>query len=81
MSAGTYSIPAGAADPQSPHAEDELYFVLDGSARFTAGDETVNVNRGDALFVSAGEAHHFHDVTQDLALLVVFAPPQSRLER
>jgi len=30
---------------------------------------------GDVLFVPAGEPHTFHEVTEDLALLVIFVPP------
>src|SRR5262245_14077686 len=28
LSAGIYELPAGGVDPQSPHAEDELYYVI-----------------------------------------------------
>ena len=39
MSAGLYVLPAGAADPQRPHHEDEMYYVIRGRARFRAGHE------------------------------------------
>jgi mannose-6-phosphate isomerase-like protein (cupin superfamily) len=74
LSVGTYSIPAGATDDQAPHAEDEIYHVLSGSGRFTSGDRTVDVAAGITLFVPAEEDHHFHDVTQDMTVLVFFAP-------
>lgn len=77
MSVGTYSIPRGGCDDQVPHAEDEVYVVLGGSAHFTSGEETVSVGCGTSLFVPAGEAHRFHDVTDDLVILVIFAPPYS----
>lgn len=77
MSLGTYSIPAGGVDDQTPHAEDEIYVVTAGRGRFSAGGRTLDVAPGAVLFVEAGEEHHFHDVTEDLALLVVFAPPYS----
>lgn len=77
MSVGTYSIPRGGLDDQVPHAEDELYVVLSGSAHFTSGDDTVSVGPGTTLFVPANEDHRFHDVTDDLAVLVVFTPPYS----
>ena len=31
LSLGLYVLPAGAADPQSPHTEDEVYYVVNGS--------------------------------------------------
>lgn len=76
MSVGLYVLPAGATDGQSPHTEDEIYVVLVGRSRFTAGGATRDVAPGDTLFVPAGEAHHFHDVTDELRLIVVFAPPE-----
>jgi mannose-6-phosphate isomerase-like protein (cupin superfamily) len=74
LSVGTYSIPAGAADDQAPHAEDEIYVVLSGRGAFTAGDRTIDVAPGSTFFVPAGEDHRFHDVTDDMAVLVFFAP-------
>ena len=64
----------GALDTQSPHLEDEIYVVTTGSAQFTSGDETVAVAPGTVLFVPAREDHRFHDITEDLALLVFFGP-------
>ena len=37
MSAGVYVLPTGGTDPQKPHAEDEMYYVLRGRARMQAG--------------------------------------------
>jgi mannose-6-phosphate isomerase-like protein (cupin superfamily) len=77
LSLGTYSIPAGAGDPQQPHKEDEVYLITAGRARFTAAGETVDVAAGDALFVPAGEEHRFSAVTEDLTMVVFFAPAES----
>jgi mannose-6-phosphate isomerase-like protein (cupin superfamily) len=74
LSLGTYSLRAGAADPQSPHTEDEIYVVTTGHAQFTGGEQTVAVGPGTVLFVPAKEEHRFHDITEDLVLLVFFAP-------
>ena len=74
LSVGTYSLRAGAVDAQLPHGEDEVYVVTAGAARFTAGEQTVDVVPGTVLFVPAHEEHRFHDITEDLALLVIFGP-------
>ena len=76
MSVGLYVLPAGGIDGQSPHTEDEVYVVMSGSAKFTAGDESRAVGAGDAIFVAAGTPHRFHDITDELRLVVVFAPPE-----
>ena len=77
MSLGTYSIPAGAEDPQQPHQEDEVYVITAGRARFTAAGESVHVATGHVLFVPAHEEHCFSDVAEDLTVLVFFAPAES----
>lgn len=77
LSFGTYSIPAGQPDPQAPHREDEIYAVVSGRGSFTSGGRTVEVGPGTALFVPAMEPHRFHDVTEDLTVLVFFAPAYS----
>lgn len=76
LSVGTYCLRAGSTDPQSPHGEDEIYVVTAGTGRFTGGDTTVDVSAGSVLYVPAGEPHRFHDITQDLCVLVFFAPPE-----
>jgi mannose-6-phosphate isomerase-like protein (cupin superfamily) len=80
MSVGVYVLPARSTDRQNPHTEDEVYVVLAGKALFTAGDDTRPVERGDTLYVAAGVAHRFHDIDEDLRLIVVFAPPEANAE-
>lgn len=74
LSVGTYSIPAGGVDDQTPHTEDEIYVVTAGRATVVTGSGTATVGPGDVVFVPAGEEHRFVDVAEDLALLVVFGP-------
>jgi quercetin dioxygenase-like cupin family protein len=77
ISAGLYVLPAGASDPQRPHHEDEMYYVLRGRARFKAGDEDREVSAGSVLFVAAEVEHRFYDIAEELAVLVFFAPAES----
>jgi mannose-6-phosphate isomerase-like protein (cupin superfamily) len=76
LSVGSYSIPAGGVDDQTPHTEDEVYVVAAGRARLTSASGDAPVGPGDVIFVPAGEAHRFVEVEEDLALLVVFAPAE-----
>jgi mannose-6-phosphate isomerase-like protein (cupin superfamily) len=80
MSMGIYRIPAGAADPQSPHTEDEVYVVVSGRAVLTVEGERRPVGPGSIAFVAASADHRFVDVTQDLVTLVVFAPAETDTE-
>jgi len=75
LSVGTYSIPAGGLDDQKPHTEDEIYVVQAGHATLVCDSGNAVVGPGAVVFVPAGEAHQFTDVTSDLAVLVLFAPP------
>src|SRR3954451_4494872 len=76
LSAGLYVLAAGGVDRQQPHTEDEVYVVVAGRARFTSGRDTVDVGPGDTLFVPPHEPHRFHDITEELRLLVVFGPAE-----
>lgn len=77
MSAGLYVLAAGATDPQRPHHQDEMYYVVRGRARFRAGDEDREISAGSVLFVPAEVEHRFHDIAEELALLVFFAPAET----
>jgi mannose-6-phosphate isomerase-like protein (cupin superfamily) len=75
LSLGTYSIPAGGQDDQTPHTEDEVYVVQSGRATLVTTSGIRDVGPGSVVFVPAGERHRFTEIGEDLALLVVFAPP------
>jgi mannose-6-phosphate isomerase-like protein (cupin superfamily) len=77
MSAGLYVLPAGGTDRQKPHREDEIYYVVRGRARFKAGSEDREISEGSVIFVAAQVGHRFYDITEELAVLVVFAPAET----
>ena len=77
MSAGVYVLPVGGVDPQKPHAQDELYYVVSGRATVRVGEEERSVQSGSILFVAAGVEHRFHTILEELTLLVFFAPAES----
>jgi mannose-6-phosphate isomerase-like protein (cupin superfamily) len=77
MSAGVYLLPKDAFDPQQPHSEDEMYYIVSGRGRFTCGGEEIEVTAGEAIFVPKGVEHRFHDIAEDMTLVVVFAPPEA----
>ena len=77
MSVGLYVLPAGGTDRQKPHREDEIYYVVRGRARFKAGSEDREISAGSVIFVAAQVGHRFYDITEELAVLVVFAPAET----
>jgi len=80
LSVGLYEMLAGSTDPQKPHTEDEVYYVVKGRARFRSGTEDVPVETGSVLLVRAGEVHAFHALEEDLSLLVFFAPAEGTMK-
>lgn len=72
MRCGTYVLSAGTADTQSPHAEDEVYVVLAGTATVDVDGRRTAVREGSFVYVAAGVEHRFVEVTERLVLLVVF---------
>ncbi|MDP9442677.1 MAG: cupin domain-containing protein [Actinomycetota bacterium] len=76
FSAGVYELAAESDDPQQPHTEDEVYVVLRGKSQATVGAQTVALMPGSLLYVPARVPHRFHDIEEDLAVLVLFAPAE-----
>jgi mannose-6-phosphate isomerase-like protein (cupin superfamily) len=77
MSAGVCVLAVGGTDPQSPHHEDELYYVVRGKARMRVGAESQPVGAGSVIFVEALADHRFYDIREELVVLVFFAPAET----
>src|SRR5687768_12229929 len=76
-SAGVYFLAKGGADPQKPHREDEIYYVIKGRGVIRLGSEDRRVQAGSLIFVPAQAEHRFHSIEEDLTLLVIFAPAET----
>lgn len=63
-------------DPQTPHAQDELYVVISGSGYFVNNGERKPFGPSDVLFVPAGFAHRFENFTDDFQTWVIFYGPE-----
>jgi mannose-6-phosphate isomerase-like protein (cupin superfamily) len=68
---GVYVLVAPEPDRQQPHADDEVYVVLEGSGTLDVGGEPVELREGHAVFVPAGTEHRFSGYEQ-LTVLVIF---------
>lgn len=68
---GVYVLVAPEPDRQQPHADDEVYVVLEGRGVLEVEGESVPVEEGSAVFVEAGADHRFSAYEQ-LAVLVIF---------
>lgn len=77
LSVGLYTLPAGGTDPQQPHTEDEVYYIVEGHGFIRVGQEDRAVETGTIVFVAANVEHRFHTISEDLKILVFFAPAES----
>ena len=76
LSAGLYVLPAGATDTQAPHTEDEIYYVVSGRGMIRVGQADRPIEPGSFVYVKTHDEHRFHSITEELTLLVVFAPAE-----
>ena len=74
MSLGLYVLAAGSTDTQSPHSEDEIYYVVAGRGTIVVAGERRPVRPGSIVFVAKDVEHRFIDIEDDLSILVFFAP-------
>jgi mannose-6-phosphate isomerase-like protein (cupin superfamily) len=59
-------------DRQTPHRQDELYFVVSGSGYVLKNGQRRPFTAHDVIFVEAGAEHGFVEFTSDFAAWVVF---------
>ena len=77
LSVGTYSIPAGGTDGQSPHTEDEIYVVTAGRATLESAGDRAEVRPGTVIYVPAGEVHRFTDIARTWPSWSSSRPPKT----
>jgi mannose-6-phosphate isomerase-like protein (cupin superfamily) len=68
---GVYVLVAPEPDRQQPHADDEIYVVLEGSGVLEVEGASVPVQEGHSVFVEAGADHRF-TAYEHLSVLVIF---------
>ncbi len=76
LSVGVYVLAAGSSDPQQPHTEDEVYYIVSGRAQIRVADQQQPVGPGSIVYVASGVEHRFFDMVEELTVLVFFAPAE-----
>jgi len=76
LSMGLYVLPTGGVDPQSPHTEDEVYFVVSGKAKIHVANEDRAVQAGSLVYAAKNVEHRFHSIEEGLTVIVFFAPAE-----
>lgn len=60
---------------QTPHVQDEIYFVVCGRGVLFHDGKRDPFEAGDLLFVAAGTEHQFENISEDFAVWRVFYGP------
>jgi quercetin dioxygenase-like cupin family protein len=76
LEVGVYVLRPDAVDEgEKVHpTKDEVYFVVSGKAILHAEGKDYGVSTGDVVFVAADTEHWYHSISEELKLLVFFAP-------
>jgi mannose-6-phosphate isomerase-like protein (cupin superfamily) len=61
---------------QTPHAQDEIYFIIRGRGVLIHDGKRDSFESGDLLFVAAGTEHQFENISEDSAIWRVFYGPE-----
>ena len=77
LSMGLYALRSGEKDPQHPHQQDEVYYVLGGKGKIRVGGQDRDVQAGSIVYVPKRVEHRFHTIVEDLQILVFFAPAET----
>jgi mannose-6-phosphate isomerase-like protein (cupin superfamily) len=70
------TLPPGCAVTPHHHREiEEIYYIVSGNGLMTVGDETREVEAGDAVYVPRGQRHTLENTgNQPITLLVACGP-------
>lgn len=70
-------VPPGSnVPPPHSHANEELIYVLEGTLRYTVGDETRDLRPGDTMTTPTGVAHAFSNPHGVMAKALVINTPE-----
>lgn len=70
-----YFAPEG-RDYRTPHDQDELYVVIDGSGEIEIDGKTHEFETGSTIFVAAGQAHRFKGELSGIKMWAIFWGPK-----
>jgi len=71
-------LPGQSQKVHAHEGSDKVYYVLQGTGRFTVGEEEQDLSEGNAVIARAGDSHGVRNETQEnLVILVTMAPRPS----
>ena len=77
LAAGILVLQPGEEDTQTPHDNDEVYYVISGDGFLKIRDKDYKVSKDKLFFVAKDVEHYFHGNTKELKVLYFFGGPDS----
>lgn len=77
IAAGVLVLQPGEEDTQTPHDDDEVYYVVNGDGYLKVNNKDYEVSEGKAFYVQKNIPHKFFGNKKELIVLYFFSGPDS----
>lgn len=77
LAAGVIRLEPGDEDTQTPHENDEVYYIVKGNGFLQIGDKDYTISTGMSYFVAKNVEHRFHGNSKELVVLYFFGGSDS----
>ena len=77
LAVGLLVLKPGEEDTQTPHASDEVYYVISGNGFLKIKNKDYTVLKDKLFFVAKNVKHYFHGNTSELKVLYFFGGPDN----
>ena len=77
LAVGLLVLKPGEEDTQTPHASDEVYYVISGNGFLKIKNKDYTVLKDKVFFVAKNVKHYFHGNTSELKVLYFFGGPDN----
>ena len=77
MAVGLLFLQPGEEDTQLPHANGEVYYVIEGNGFLKIKNKDYKVSKDKLFFVAKDVEHYFHGNTAELKVLYFFGGPDT----
>ncbi len=77
LATGILILQSGEEDTQTPHDNDEVYFIISGNGFLKINNKDYKVSKNKLFFVEKNMKHFFYGNTKELRVLYFFGGPDS----
>ncbi|HJU13117.1 MAG TPA: cupin domain-containing protein [Candidatus Nitrosotalea sp.] len=77
IAAGILRLGPGEEDTQTPHHNDEVYYVVKGTGFLNVEGKDIVVYPGISCFITKNQKHYFHGNKDELVVVYFFSGPDS----